>query len=301
MATSVMRARTLGYKRNTQLIHLLILIFVGSICAIWVIPLLMILAAAFTEESTLVNTGYRLIPPQFSLEAFRWLWQDPSILISSYGVSILVTSGGTIGSLFIMSLLAYALSRKTFKLRGLLTFYVFFTMLFNGGLVPYYINMSRVLGLKNSILALILPYLVVPFYVLLLRTYFSTLPQDLFDAARVDGASEWHIFFQIVIPLSTPALATVGLFSMLTYWNDMYQALLFIENQRMFPLQYSLYKLLVNTQMLNELTVQTGTPVPHLSVTMAVAVLALAPVLVAFLFVQKYFVRGITLGSIKGD
>ena len=290
-----------GYKRKTQWLHLIILIFVGVICAAWVIPLLMILSASFTEESTLVNTGYRLIPPQFSLEAFRWLWQDPSILIDAYGVSILVTAVGTTVSLLIMSLLAYALSRKTFKLRGLLTFYVFFTMLFNGGLVPYYINMSRVLGLKNSIWALILPYLVVPFYVLLLRTYFSTLPQDLFDAARVDGAGEWRIFFRIALPLSTPALATVGLFSMLTYWNDMYQALLFVENQRLFPLQYTLYKLLVNTQMLNELTVQSGTPVPHLSVTMAVAVIALVPVLVAFLFVQKYFVRGITLGSIKGD
>jgi putative aldouronate transport system permease protein len=200
-----------------------------------------------------------------------------------------------------MSLLAFALSRKELKLRNVLTFIVFFTMLFNGGLVPYYINMSRVLGVKDTLWALILPYLVTPFNVLLLRTYFAGLPRDLFDAARVDGASEWRIFFRIVVPLSTPALATVGLFTMLQYWNDMYQALLFIENQHLYPLQYTLYKLLVNTQMLNELTVQTGAPVPHLSVTMAMAVIAIAPVTLCFLWAQKYFVRGITLGSLKGD
>ena len=174
-------------------------------------------------------------------------------------------------------------------------------MLFNGGFVPYYINMSRVLHVKDTLWALILPYLVSPFYVLLLRTYFSGLPHDLFDAAKVDGAGEWRIFFQIVVPLSTPALATVGLFTMLQYWNDMYQALLFIENQRLNPLQYTLYRLLVNTQMLNDLAVQAGQPVPHLSVTMAMAVIAIGPIVFAFLFVQKYFVRGITLGSLKGD
>jgi putative aldouronate transport system permease protein len=161
--------------------------------------------------------------------------------------------------------------------------------------------MSRVLDLKDTLWALILPHLVGPFYVLLLRTYFSTLPKDLFDAARVDGAGEWRIFFQIVVPLSTPALATVALFLMLQYWNDMYQALLFIENQSLYPLQYTLYRLLVNTQMLNELTMQVGVPVPHRSVTMAMAVIAIVPVIIAFLFVQRYFVRGITLGGIKGD
>jgi putative aldouronate transport system permease protein len=200
-----------------------------------------------------------------------------------------------------MSMLAYTLAQKRFRSRGILTFFVFFTMLFNGGLVPYYINMSRNLQLKNSLLALILPYLVVPFFVLLLRTYFYTIPRDLFDAARVDGASEWHIYARIALPLSTPVLATVGLFSMLQYWNDFYQALLFIENPRLYPLQYMLYNLMRNQQVLNDFAVQTGQPVPHLSVTMAMAVVALVPIVLAFLFVQRYFVRGITLGGLKGE
>jgi putative aldouronate transport system permease protein len=292
---------TLDYKARTKIIRALILLFIGIICVIWLIPLVMIVSASFTEERTLVTKGYNLIPPQFSLDAYKWLGNDPSLLIRSYGVSIAVTAVGTVLGVFVMALLAYVLSRRDLKLRVVLTFIVFFTMLFNGGLVPYYINMTRVLGLKNSLWALILPYMVTPFYVLLLRTYFSALPKDLLDAARVDGAGEWRIFFQIVVPLSTPALATVGLFTMLQYWNDMYQALLFIENQYLYPLQYTLYKLLVNTQMLNELTVQTGAPVPHLSVTMAMAVIAIGPVAFAFLFVQKYFVRGITLGSLKGN
>ncbi len=292
---------SLNHKTHTNIVHTLILVFIGVICLTWLVPLLMIVSASFTEEATLVNSGYELIPPKFSLEAYQWLGNDPSMLVNSYGVSIVVTAIGTVVGVIIMARLAYVLSQRNFKLRSVLTFIVFFTMLFNGGLVPYYINMSRVLGLKDSLWALILPYLVSPFFVLLLRTYFLTLPRDLFDAARLDGAGEWRIFFQIVVPLSTPALATVGLFTMLQYWNDMYQALLFIENQRLYPLQFTLYKLLVNTQMLNELTVQTGAPVPHLSVTMAMAVIAIVPVFFAFLFVQKYFVRGITLGSIKGD
>jgi putative aldouronate transport system permease protein len=292
---------SLDYRQRTKLIHSLILTFIGLICIVWLIPLVMIVSGSFTEEATLVNTGYHLIPPKFSLEAYQWLWNDPSLLLNAYGVSIAVTGIGTLVGVLIMAMLAYVLSRKDFKLRLVLTFIVFFTMLFNGGLVPYYINMSRVLHLKDTIWVLILPYLVTPFYVLLLRTYFSTLPRDLFDAARVDGAGELRIFFQIVVPLSTPALATVALFTMLQYWNDMYQALLFIENQRLYPLQFTLYKLLVNTQMLNDLAVRSGQPVPHSSVTMAMAVIAIGPVILAFLFVQKYFVRGMTLGSIKGD
>lgn len=293
--------KKLGYKSSTNLAHFFIYLFVGLICLIWLVPLMMIFSSSFTEEAVLVNKGYTLFPTPISLEAYRWLWRDPSMLVDSYKVSTAVTVLGTFLSLIIMAMLAYPLSRKTFKLRGVMTFFVFFTMLFNGGLVPYYINMTRVLGLKNSIWSMILPYLVMPFYVLLLRTFFAGLPKDLFDAARIDGASEFRIFFQIVLPLSLPALSTIGMFSLLQYWNDMYQALLFIESPHLYPLQFTLYKLIVNTQMLSDLAVQTGSPVPHLSVRMAMAVIAIGPVILAFLFVQKYFVRGITLGSIKGD
>jgi len=291
----------LSYRTTTQIWQGTIIVLIGIVCMIFVIPLVLIVSASLTETSALANVGYRLIPPVFSTEAYQFLLVDPSVVGRAYGVSLFVTVVGTTVGVFIMAMLAYVLSRRQFRLRGALTFYVFFTMLFNGGLVPYYITITRTLHLKNTVWALIIPYLVVPFFVLLLRTFFLTLPKDLFDAAKIDGADEWHSFFRIAVPLSTPAILTVALFLLLQYWNDMYQALLFIEGNALSPLQYTLYKMIANMSQISELATQVGKPVPALSVRMAMAVLALGPILVAFLFVQRYFVRGITLGGIKGD
>ena len=290
---------SIGYRHKTSLAHVFIHAAVIPICIFAMIPLVLIVSSSFTDEKTLTLYGYQLFPLRFSMSAYEFLWRDPEQLLYSYGVSLLVTAVGSSVGLLVMSLLAYAISRKDFRLRNLIALFVFFTMLFNGGLVPYYILMTQTLHLKNTVFALILPYLVVPFFVLLLRTYFASIPRDLIDAAKMDGANEWRIFFQIVAPLSTPALATVLLFSMLLYWNDLYQSLLFIESQRMYPLQFLLYKLIYDVQLLQEMAVAQGTPVPHQSVRMAMAVIAIGPVLFAFLFVQKYFIRGITLGGIK--
>jgi putative aldouronate transport system permease protein len=291
----------IGHKAGLRLWHGAIHVVLIPICILAMLPLLLIVTSSLTAEKTLALEGYRLWPSAWSLDAYRFLWREPQQLIASYSVSIFVTGVGASLSLLIMSLLAYAISRKDFALRHVVALYVFFTMLFNGGLVPYYILMTRTLELKNTVWALILPYLVIPFFVLLLRTYFAGLPRELLDAAKVDGASEWRIFFQIVAPLSTPALATVGLFSVLLYWNDLWQALLFIEDQRLYPLQFLLYKLIHDVQMLQELAVAQGMPVPHQSVRMAMAVVAIGPILFTFLFIQKYFIRGITLGGLKGE
>jgi len=294
--------KKIGYKARTKFWNTLIMVFIGIVCVIFTIPILLIVSASFTSSKALADIGYRLIPPQFSAEAYQYLLHDPSMVTQAYGVSIYITVVGVVVGVLIMAMLAYVLSRKEFKLRGFLTFYIFFTMLFNGGLVPYYINMVRVLHLKDTLTSLILPGLVVPFFVLLLRTYFSTLPKELIDSARIDGANEFTIFFQIALPLSMPAVLTIALFLMLNYWNDVFQALLFIENNKLSPLQYTLYKMIVNTEFLSSGEgVSAGMVVPVLSVRMAMAVLALGPIILAFLFVQRYFVRGITLGSIKGD
>lgn len=290
-----------GQAAQTRLLHGSIHAFLIPLCLVAMIPLLLIVMASITDEKSLALNGYRLWPAQFSGYAYEFLWKQPQQLIYSYAVSIFVTAVGSALSLLVMSMLAYAISRRDFALRNVISLYVFFTMLFSGGLVPYYILMTRTLDLKNNLLALILPYLVMPFFVLLLRTYFASLPRDLIDAAKVDGASEWRIFFRIVVPLSTPALATVGLFSVLLYWNDLWQALLFIDAQRMYPLQYLLYKLIHDVAMLQEMAVAQGTPLPYQSVRMAMAVIAIGPVLFAFLFIQKYFIRGITLGGLKGE
>ncbi len=299
-----MNRRTFGLdsqKRKTRLGHTAIHVIAIFVCLLALLPLLLILSASFTDEKTLAQYGYQLIPIKFSTYAYQFLMNDPEQLIRAYGVSLTVTFVGTGLSLLIMSMLAYAMSRRDFKLRHVLAFFVFFTLLFNGGLVPYYILMTQTLHLKNNLLALILPYLVMPFFVLLLRTYFASLPRELIDAAKMDGASEWRIFFQIVVPLSTPALATVGLFSILLYWNDFYQALLFIDNQKLYPLQYFLYNLAQNVEILQENQTSQGVPIPYQSVRMAMAVLAIGPIAFAFLFVQRYFVRGITLGGLKGE
>ncbi len=292
---------TLNRKRKTARWHYGIHAVAIVICILALVPLLLIISSSFTDEQTLAQYGYQLIPLKFSAYAYQFLFRDPSQLINSYTVSLTVTIVGTAVSLLVTSMLAYAMSRRDFALRHLLAFFVFFTLLFNGGLVPYYILMSQTLHLKNNILALILPYLVTPFFVLLLRTYFASLPRELMDAAKMDGASEWRIFFQIVVPLSTPALATVGLFSVLLYWNDFYQALLFIDDQKLYPLQYLLYILSHNNALLQANETTQGTPTPYVSVQMAMAVLALGPVAFAFLFVQRFFVRGITLGGLKGE
>ena len=291
----------MDYKANTRFWQTLIIIFIGIVCVIFTIPIILIISASLTSAKALADIGYRLIPPEFSTAAYDYLLHEPILITQSYGVSIFITVVGVTVGVLIMAMLAYVLSKKDFKLRSVLTFYIFFTMLFSGGLVPYYINMVRVLHLKNTPWALILPGLVVPFFVLLLRTYFATLPTELFDSAKIDGANDIQIFFQIAVPLAMPAILTIALFLMLNYWNDVFQALLFIESNSLSPLQFTLYKMIVNTTNLSPEGMQNGMIVPVLSVRMAMAVLALGPIILAFLFVQRYFVRGITLGSIKGD
>lgn len=265
-------------------------------------PFAILLSSSFSSEAALGTYGYSLFPRDLSLAAYQFLFADPSQLLRSYGVSVTVTLvGGALG-LLIMSLLAYALSRRDFGLRMPLAFFVFFTMLFNGGLVPWYILISQYLHLRNTIWVLILPHLVVPWYVLLLRTYFANLPTALLDAARIDGAGEWRIFFRIALPLSTPALATVGLFHTLSYWNDWWLALLFIDDRSLAPLQYLMYIIQSNIDAIaNDPNLLSAGPIPSQAVRMAMVVLAVGPVVFAFLFVQKYFVKGVALGGIKGD
>jgi putative aldouronate transport system permease protein len=215
---------------------------------------------------------------------------------------VIVTVIGTFGTLLVVSMLAYPLSRVDFTWRRPISFIVFFTMLFNGGMIATYIWIANTLHMVDSILALTLPIMVNTWFVFLMRSYFSELPREFIEAAKIDGANEWQILFQIVLPLSVPALATIALFSIMMYWNDWWQALLFIRNRDMYPLQYWLYTVLSNAEVLNKTNVANlglNTP-PLQTVRMAVAVLAMGPISLAFLALQRYFIRGITLGGVKG-
>lgn len=217
----------------------------------------------------------------------------------AYFVTINVTVIGTFLALTMMAMLAYPLSRQQFFLRRPMSLFVFFTMLFSGGLVPYYILVTQYLRLTDTFVILLIPQLVGVFQVLLLRTYFAQLPEELFDAARVDGAGEWRIFFSIVLPLAKPALATVGLMVALAYWNNWTTALYFIRSSELYPLQYLLYRIMENANAMAVEPQLGAVQLPLQSTRMAMAVLATGPAAIGFLFVQKYLVRGITLGSFK--
>lgn len=264
-------------------------------------PLVVVVSSSFSSEKAISTDGYGLIPNQFSTFAYQYILGDPTQLLTAYGVSIVVTSVGTILSLAAMSLLAYSLSRPEFRLRKPISFYVMFTMLFGGGLVPSYILITRYLDIGNTILALILPYLITPWYVLLLRTYFTQLPQDILDAARIDGAGEWKVFLRIAVPLSKPALATVGLFVLLLYWNDWWLGLLYITQSDLVPVQLYLYRILSSADYAasNAQLAGQAVDVPIQTVRMAASVLAIGPVVIAFFAVQRFLVRGITVGGIK--
>jgi putative aldouronate transport system permease protein len=290
---NIHRLRDLGSR---LLIHS-ILILVGLAC---LVPMLLVVSVSFSDEQQLAIHGYQLLPIGFSTFAYEYILQNPQQILRAYGVTIFVTTVGTVVGLIVCAMLAYPLARKDFRLRGILSFYVFFTLLFSGGMVPFYILVTQYLGWKDNVLALIAPYIVTAWYVLILRTSFSQLPTELLEAARIDGAGEWRIFFQIVLPLSKPVLATIGLFYILRYWNDWFLALLFINDAALYPLQYLLQVLMRNINFLSSNPQTMGEAIPTSSARMAMAVLAFGPALFAFLLLQQYFVRGITIGSLKG-
>ena len=268
-------------------------------------PLWVVISASLTDELALTKTGFGLWPAQFSTAAYAYILQNPTQIIDAYGVTTLVTVVGTLASLLVNSLTAYVLARTDFTWRRTFSFLLFFTMLFNGGLVPSYILITQYLKLRDTLAVLIIPLLLSPWHIFLLRTYFSTLAKEFIDSAKLDGANEWQIYTRIVLPLSTPALATIALFTILGYWNDWWLALLYINEAALYPLQYLLFAILRNAEFLttnsNSSAMLGSVQVPLQTVRMAMAVIALVPVAIAFVSLQRYFVRGLTIGGIKGE
>ena len=272
-----------------------------------VLPLIIVFSASITEEKAVTMYGYSLIPREFSLESYKYIFKNIMVILRAYGVTMFVTVAGSTLSLVIISLYAYPISRKDFKYRNVFTVIVFLTMLFNGGLVPWYMVYVNVLHIDDTVMALILPYLMTPLYVLIMRTFFMTsIPEGVIEAARIDGAGEFQTFIRIVLPLAKPVLATIGLFNVLTYWNDWYAPLLFINNEKLFNLQYLMYRvdkailyLSNNAGSINNAT-QIMANLPTQTARMAMAVIAIGPIILAYPFFQRYFVEGLTIGSIKG-
>ncbi|MBM7565972.1 carbohydrate ABC transporter permease [Paenibacillus sacheonensis] len=271
-----------------------------------VLPFLLVIAISVTQEQSLIADGYRLLPKHWSTDAYHYIFKSPTILIHAYGVTILTTIAGTLGSLALTSMTAYVVSRKDYRYVKGTTFYVFFTMLFSGGLVPSYILITQYLHLKDTIWALILPGMLSPFYVLIMKGFISEIPKELIESSKVDGASEWRIFFQMILPLAKPALATLGLFISFNYWNSWFPALLYINSENLVPIQLLLTRMMntinfltTSSQFMSGITIDTS-KFPNLSARMALTVLAAGPMMFIFPFFQKYFVKGLTVGSLKG-
>lgn len=280
----------------------LIFIIIGLFC---VVPIFYILAASLSDEITLSREGYSLLPRGFSLEAYKYVLESPKAILNAYGVTILVTLGGTVVSLLFTAMFAYVIARKDFKLSRVFSFMVFFSMLFNGGLVPTYIMMTKYYNMKDMIFALIIPYIIIPWHVFLMKGFLSDIPTSLIEAAKIDGAGEVKTFFKIILPISKPAMATVGLFIAFTYWNDWYQSMLYIDKASLNSLQFYLYRIMNNIQYLSSSMMSGNISIdmsnmPSETARMALCILAAGPMLVIFPFFQKYFVKGLTVGAVKG-
>ncbi len=292
-----------GFTGKTSvLMHVLL----GSFAFMCIFPFLYVIIISISNEQSLAENGYQLIPEQWSLDAYKYLWDMKAQVLQAYGVTIFVTVVGTFLSVTVISMYAYAISRKQFKFRKQFTFIAFFTMLFSGGMVPFYIVMTQFLDLKNTMWALILPMAVNAFYIIIMRTFFlRSVPEAILESARIDGAGEMRIFLTIVLPLSIPGIATIALFSTLAYWNDWFNALLFIDDPNKIPLQSLLMRIENNMDFIKQnamLSNQNSAilkSIPQDSARMAMVVIATLPIALSYPFFQKYFIKGLTIGGVK--
>ncbi len=279
-------------------IYLFLLVF-SVFCAV---PMLLIVMVSVTDEASIIKFGYSLIPAEFSVEAYKIVFRRGSSVLRSYTVTVFVTFVGTLLAVAITAMAAYTLANKHVKYRNGMAMFVFFTMLFHSGLVPWYV-MCRNLGLTDNVLALIIPSLLFnPFNLFLVRNFMKGIPDSLMDSAKIDGASDFRIAFAIFFPLSTPVLAAVSLFYALGYWNDWFNAIMLVDDKRLYPLQYLLLKLR-ELQTLAELQMAgmgSDFTVPGESLKMATAIVTIGPIVFFYPFLQRYFVKGLIIGSIKG-
>lgn len=288
-------------KRMRLIAHVVLLIM--SFCALF--PFLLLVSASFTEEQSAIKDGFNIIPKVFGLGAYQYLMNQAAVIFRAYGITIFVAIAGTLISIAITAMLGYGLIKKVRGIK-IINFFVVFTMLFNGGLVPTYFIYSKYFHISNSIWALIVPSLLMnAFNVMLAKNYFnSSIPDSLVESAKLDGAGEIVVFLRIVIPLSKPILATIGLMTALSYWNDWQNGLYYLEDSSLYSIQNVLNAINNNITFLSQmsntgLSVSTGS-IPTVTARMAIAVIGILPMVCAFPFFQKYFVKGITLGAVKG-
>ena len=272
-------------------------IILSLFCAICIIPIIAVLSISLSSDKEIIMNGYSLLPRGFSLEGYKFVFKDYLRVLSAYGVSIFTTIAGTVLGLILNAMMAYVLSRPNYGHRSKLTVYLTIPMVLSGGLVPTYMLITQFLHLKNNPLVLILPIAVVPWYIIMMRTFFAQIPYELSEAAIIDGAGELRIFWQVILPLAKPALATVGIFLALAYWNDWYNCMLFISNDKLFTLQYYLQRMLGSASAMRMVAEKSGMAmesIPLSSMQMAMTVIETGPIILLYPFIQKYFGKGLT-------
>lgn len=284
-----------------------LVIFMFLIAIVIAVPFVSVISISFSNEKDIVTYGFSILPRSFDLSAYKYIFANPKAIMNAYGVTAFFSVVGTVLSVALMSMIAYPLSKKYYKPRNAVSFYIFFTMLFSGGMVPSYILITRYLHMMDSVWVYIIPGLVAPWYIFMLRTFFQGLPDAISESAFIDGADEFRIFYSIILPMSKPALATCALLIFLGKWNDWYTTVLYINRPSLYSLQYLLQKMMSDVKLLQE-TAQSGSAnrlvkasaIPTETVKMAMAVVVAGPAVIIFPFFQKYFVKGMTIGSVKG-
>ena len=291
-------------KNSTNLFFNIILWISSLIC---IIPVIFVFMISISSETSLAQSGYRFIPDEISIKAYLFLWNERKRILNALFISLLVTGVGTLLGLFLTTTMGYVLSRKEFRLKGFFTWIVFIPMIFNGGMVANYVVVANILGLKDNILSLILPLAVSSFNIIICKTFFrTTIPDSIIESAKIDGASQLYIFGKIVLPISKPVIATIGLFLSFGYWNDWFQSSLYINNDKLVSLQALLNNMMKNIQYIATnpsagLTLwQYKNAMPTESVRMAIAILIVVPIAFVYPFFQRYFISGLTIGAVKG-
>ncbi len=296
-------------KPLTNVTYSALFILLALMC---LVPVIFVIIISFSSEASIGKVGYSFTPIEWSTEAYQYVWRVRNsggipVVVQAFFTSIGITVVGTAIGLTLIATMGYVLSRKNFRLRGLYTTMIFIPMIFNGGLLSTYVVNTQILGLKNTYWALILPLCCSSFYVIIMRTFFqTTVPDEIIESGKIDGASQLRIFVQLVLPISLPALATIALFLTFAYWNDWYQAKLYIETNRrdLYPLQYVLMNIEENISYLtnNEgnMSADSGSVLPSETMRMAIVVIAVVPIMFSYPFFQKYFISGLTIGAVKG-
>ncbi len=296
------------YRRNVDFSTIMVRVIgygcIGLFALCCLLPFVLILSSSFTSEKAIMESGFALWPKEFSTFAYEIVFRNPRLIIGSYVVTMGITIVGTAIGLFIVAMTGYALQRADFLYRNKISFYIYFTTLFSGGLVPFYLLITQYLDLKDNYLAVLLPGLLSPFLIIMMKAFTKSIPHEITESAKMDGAGDFTIFLKLILPMSTPALATIGLFIALGYWNEWYNAMLFLSpNMEYRPLQLFLYNVITSADFIrNSAAASNVAPqeIPLESMKMATAVVATGPVILFYPFVQRFFIQGITIGAVKG-